>query len=196
MDMNWQEAQKWESGWWGNCVNTLTEDLKQMTYSRLMGLEFVNHDGHLVIDLGGSTVIDIGGGPTSMFLKCVNFSYAIVVDPCDYPQWTEQRYESAKIEVLKLPGEQIDKQIKSINDEVWIYNCLQHTIDPQKIINNAKKIGKVLRIFEWIDEPTNAGHPHMLTEAKLNEWIGQSGTVIELAENECFGKAYYGVFNL
>lgn len=196
MNMNWQEAQKWESEWWGNCVNTLTEDLKQMTYSRLMGLQFVNQDGHLVIDLQGKSIVDIGGGPTSVLLKCINFSYATVVDPCEYPEWTWMRYNSANIGVIALPGEEYTGFANPKVDEVWIYNCLQHTIDPEKIVQNAKKVGKVLRIFEWIDEPTNAGHPHMLTESKLNEWIGQSGKVVELAENECYGKAYYGVFTL
>ena len=116
-NMNWNNAQKWESDWWGNCTNTLTEDLKQMTYTRLMGLEFTNRDGHLVIDLKGKSVVDIGGGPTSILLKCINFSYATVVDPCDYPKWTEDRYNYAHIDLLKLPGEQVNKQIKTKNDE-------------------------------------------------------------------------------
>lgn len=193
--MNWDNAQKWESDWWGNCANTLTEDLKQMTYTRLMGLSFINYDGHLVIDLKEKSVIDIGGGPTSILLKCINFSQGTVVDPCDYPQWTIDRYKSAGIEVKKLPGEEL-KDTENVFDEVWIYNCLQHTQDPELIIKNAKKLGKTLRIFEWVDEATNEGHPHMLTEEKLNDWIGQKGSIIQLAENECFGKAYFGVFNL
>lgn len=193
--MNWNNAQKWESDWWGNCANTLTEDLKQMTYTRLMGLSFINHDGHLVIDLKGKSIVDIGGGPTSILLKCINTKSPVVVDPCDYPQWTADRYKSARIEVLKLPGEEL-KDSKTVFDEVWIYNCLQHTQDPALIIENAKKIGKALRIFEWIDEATNEGHPHILTEDKLNEWIGQKGSVVQLSENECYGKAYYGSFVL
>jgi SNF2 family DNA or RNA helicase len=32
-------------------------------------------------------------------------------------------------------------------------------------------------------------------ENNLNEWIGQKGSVIQLAESGCYGKAYYGVFN-
>jgi hypothetical protein len=49
-------------------------------------------------------------------------------------------------------------------------------------------------LFEWIDIPAHDGHPHELTEASLNEWIGQKGNVITLAESGCYGKAYYGVF--
>jgi hypothetical protein len=71
---------------------------------------------------------------------------------------------------------------------------MQHAIDPGKIIDNAKKAAPVLRLFEWIDIPAHDGHPHELTEASLNEWIGQKGNVITLAESGCYGKAYYGVF--
>jgi hypothetical protein len=79
-------------------------------------------------------------------------------------------------------------------DEVWIYNCMQHAIDPGLIIDNAKRAAKVLRLFEWIDIPAHDGHPHELTEKALNTWIGASGGVTTLAESGCYGKAYFGVF--
>ena len=79
-------------------------------------------------------------------------------------------------------------------DEVWIYNCMQHAIDPGAIISNAKRAAPVLRIFEWIDIPAHEGHPHELTEESLNSWIGKKGSVIQLNQSGCYGKAYYGVF--
>jgi hypothetical protein len=36
----------------------------------------------------------------------------------------------------------------------------------------------------------------MLTEENLNNWIGQVGDTIDLNENGCYGKAYYGCFDL
>ena len=80
-------------------------------------------------------------------------------------------------------------------DEVWIYNCMQHAIDPERIIANAKAAAPLLRLFEWIDIPAHDGHPHELTEASLNKWIGGTGTVTYLSESGCYGKAYYGVFS-
>ena len=102
------------------------------------------------------------------------------------------RYTAKGIDIQIAPGEEAEEYGW---DEVWIYNCMQHAIDPGKIIANAKKAAPILRLFEWIDVPAHDGHPHELTEANLNEWIGQKGNVIQLAESGCYGKAYYGVFN-
>jgi transcription antitermination factor NusA-like protein len=72
---------------------------------------------------------------------------------------------------------------------------LQHTDDPTKIINNALKAAKVLRIFEWVDILPHEGHPQMITKDFLDKCIGQEGNTAQLAENGCFGKAYYNIKN-
>ena len=57
--------------------------------------------------------------------------------------------------------------------------------------------GKVLRLFEWIDIPAHEGHPHMLTKENLEMWIGQEGkTKVLDGENGCYGKCFYGAFNI
>ena len=74
---------------------------------------------------------------------------------------------------------------------------MQHSENPKKIIQNAKRAAKVLRIFEWIDIPAHEGHPHMLTQQNLEKWIGQAGKVTELTgQNGCYGKCFYGNFVL
>jgi hypothetical protein len=75
-----------------------------------------------------------------------------------------------------------------------MYNCLQHVTDPSIIIGAAKHAAPVLRIFEWIDIPAHEGHPQMLTEEKMDSWIGQKGSTVQLYENKCVGRAYYGCF--
>jgi hypothetical protein len=79
-------------------------------------------------------------------------------------------------------------------DEVWIYNCLQHTIDPEKILANARASAKIIRIFEWIDEPISIGHPQLLTQEKLDKWLGGVGKVEDINQQGCHGRCYYGVF--
>jgi hypothetical protein len=37
----WDEAQKFEEQFWGNCVNTFSEELKQRVYAEHMGLPLV-----------------------------------------------------------------------------------------------------------------------------------------------------------
>lgn len=190
--MSWKDDQKWESDWWGNCTNTYHEETKQLVYAKKIGLRARFDFGHYpVYSLKGISVLDIGGGPSSILLKCEDV-LGSVVDPCDYPQWIRDRYKEAGIAYHKETGETYEPD--SIFDEVWIYNVLQHTIDPELIIKNALSCSKIVRIFEWIEEPKSIGHPHSLSEKKLNKWLGGVGKVEQLNESGCVGKAYYGIF--
>lgn len=191
----WREAQEWEKSWWSTCQNTVWEDLKQMNLAPLMGLKIVpNAYTNLRIPLNGQSILDIGGGPSSLLLKCENYGNAVVADPCDYPDWIGQRYRESGIEYYRVKGEDLDKTFNKIFDEVWIYNCLQHTEDPFKIVRNAQKLGKIIRVFEWIETGTNDGHPHTFTEKQFNEWFKGEGKVYNLNSNGLYGKAFAGVF--
>jgi 2-polyprenyl-3-methyl-5-hydroxy-6-metoxy-1,4-benzoquinol methylase len=194
--MDWTEHQEWEKEWHSNCVNSLNEELKQLVYARKMGLKQThNNKTPYIFKLGGISVLDIGGGPYSLLLKCEDFSEAIVADPCEYPEWVYMRYESAGIAHSSVVGEEIDSMIGfKIFDEVWIYNVLQHTMSPETIIRKAFQASKIIRIFEWIDTGIAKGHPNDLHEEDLNKWLGGIGKVEQLNEGGCVGKAYYGVF--
>lgn len=160
-----------------------------------MGLQSSNLDGHWpVYDLRGISVVDLGGGPTSILLKSINAKNPTVVDPCPYPAWISTRYKVAGIKYVTKSGEEFQPKTKF--DECWIYNVLQHVQDPQLIINNAKKYAKTIRIFEWVDLPAHPGHPHELKADKLDKWLGEKGHVEEMNENGCTGRAYYGVFTV
>lgn len=165
--MAWAEEQHFEAEWWGNCANTLGEQFKHPTYARLMGMEFVNDGGRYVIDRYGKSILDIGGGPTSMLLATWA-DRRTVVDPCPYPEWTRARYEAAGIEVVGSMGE--DFVADQTYDEAWCYNVLQHTRDPREVIANMRRSARVIRMFEWVDEPPHEGHPHELKSAELAMW--------------------------
>ena len=144
------------------------------------------------INLEGKSVIDIGGGPCSLLLKCYNTETLMVVDPLIYPTWVRDRYMQCGILYCQNKGEEFRAEGY---DEVWIYNCLQHTDDPERIIKNAQQASDIIRIFEWIDTSISDGHLHTLTEDKLNKWLDGNGKVGVLnGENGCRGKYYTGVF--
>lgn len=180
------KEQEYEKAFWGDCTNTYDEETKQYVYASLMGLK-VNHYS---IDMQGKQVVDIGGGPSSLLLKCNNLGTSIVVDPLKFPLWVTERYKEKKVEYIQSKGE--DMVLKGF-DEVWIYNCLQHVENPEKIISNALEAAPVLRIFEWVDIPPHPGHPHELTKFKLDNWIDCNGKQIKLQQNGCYGTAYYAV---
>jgi hypothetical protein len=174
----------YELDFWADCLDTLGEERKHMVYAPLMGVSF---------DLEGRSVLDIGGGPVSMLLKCRNRGRATVLDPLmyEFPSWVRSRYYQADIAVLPYDGEDL---ILGGYDEAWIYNVLQHVHDPERVIENAQSAAQVVRVFEWIDIPAYEGHPHMLTQDLLEEWLGGPGMTVNLAEDGCHGRAFYGAF--
>lgn len=189
------EHQQFESGWWGDCANTFGEETKQIVYAGRMGLTNTSSDSGKwpLYDLGGKGVVDLGGGPVSMLLKCVNFANSAVVDPCPYPEWAAARYAAHGVSHRVVPAEEWDG---SGFDEAWIYNVLQHVEDPERVIARARAAAPVLRIFEWVEHPASLGHPHVLHVHDLNRWIGDgaNGHVEILNESGCNGLAYSGAF--
>jgi hypothetical protein len=149
----------------------------------------------------GRRILDIGGGPVSLLLKTAYATRAVVADPGTYPNWVMRRYEEVGIEYLKIAGE--DCVATGEFDEVWIYNVLEHVMDPARVIQNALVAAPVLRLFEWIDpipDDYHASlHPTHLSAAELDLWTGGRGTVepglkLNPTNNELPGTAYYGVF--
>lgn len=192
MQTEWEKAQEWERDWWGACHNTYGEEQKQLLYANRMGLQtFHDSKSPFNFDLNDISVLDIGGGPVSILLKCTNFSRARVIDSLAFPDWVLARYELARIEFERGQGEHLDE---TGWDECWIYNVLEHTERPELIIQNARKAAKLIRIFQWIDTGLSAGHLHSLSETQLNDWLDGEGKVELINRGECRGKAYYGIF--
>ncbi len=80
--------------------------------------------------------------------------------------------------------------------ECWIYNVLQHVVDPEEVIASARANAYTLRIFEWIESGVSIGHPHSLKVADLDSWIGGKGRFGHIDENGATGLAYWGMFEL
>ena len=72
--MSWQEAQRWEKDWHGNCINKVGGEWHQVTViAPKMGLSREpNIKRTHTFDLQRRSVLDIGGGAASLLLKCVN----------------------------------------------------------------------------------------------------------------------------
>jgi hypothetical protein len=190
--MSWEKSQFIESSWWGKCEFAYQEEIKQSTYARLMGLRTSKFDGKMAYDGLGKSIIDIGGGPASILLKTINTKDRYVLDPITYPKWVELRYMELGINRIYRPAE--DFELPDV-DEVWLYNVLQHVQDPSLILKKIINI-PVIRIFEWINCPTNDAHPHSLSKEFLDDQLNTNGNTTFLnGENDsgCFGIAYHKV---
>lgn len=185
----WEHThQNFESGWWGDCANTYGEETKQIAYARVMGLDpgpWRAGNPWPVYDLEGRSVVDIGGGPVSMLLKCRNLAGALVVDPCEYPAWTDHRYVMHGIQVEREPAEDwLPRAIEAgyVFDEAWCYNVLQHVHDPHAIVEGMRQVARRVRIFEWVETEAYLGHPHTLHVTDLERWFGGPGETAILDE--------------
>lgn len=188
-----EHAHEDELGYWGECTYVCDhENIKHYVYAEKMKLACP--DGK-VIDAQGKSVLDVGGGPASMLLQCKNRGQCKVIDPLmdKYPEFVRRRYEENEIAAAAGGGEELDEEFGKW-DEVWMYNVLQHTVNPKLIVENLRKCAKVVRIFEWLDTPVDHMHPHSLTKLKMQWWLDQAGEVDYLAERGCFGNAFFGEF--
>jgi hypothetical protein len=183
-----------ESSFWGSCCNTFEEEHKHFVYARLMGLAYGGSGQRLDgygFDAGNKRVLDIGGGPVSMLLKCRNLKPSAVCDPLQFPDWVTQRYVNKGILFFRRSGEAMDF---TGYDEAWIYNVLQHVEDPELVIANAKRAAPVVRLFEWVNIPAYEGHPHALDAIKLTSWLGKGDySSGHLNESGCYGSYFAGV---
>jgi hypothetical protein len=171
MTPEWEAAQEVESAWWGDCTNTYHAETMQFLMATRMGLNV--WDSHIRT---AGTIADIGGGPVSMLLKSEGWERAIVVDPGVYPRWTRDRYGSAGIEVRQVMGEAFVHLAEVTPDEIWIYDTLQHVVDPEAIVAGACDLAPVVRLFEWIEFETNDAHIHTLIAADIESWATKAGS--------------------
>lgn len=205
MKQTWTEAQKFESNFWGNCYNkqTFNEIIKQQTYIPALGLDaYADDSGDL--NLQGKSVLDVGGGPFSILLRAHNYGYAVVADPLTYPPSVWRRYTNYDIRLVPVRGEDLFPNLqhrlpaKDGFDEIWMYNVLQHTEQPDLILQNIRKLGKTIRIFDWVNKGVSPGHPVNLTkEFFLTNMAGcqiEKAVVSNFSANECFGQGFSGVF--
>lgn len=165
----WRQVQKFEKSFWKDGINTYIEETKQFVCAGHMGLEIKADGAGISLDAERRNILDIGGGLVSLLLKTKNKGfYCVVNDPIlkDAPQWILSRYAHADITVDDRPAEEFEADC--MFQEVWLYNCLQHVIDPIKVLEVCKKYGKAIRIFEWLDIPAHDGHPHMITKEMID----------------------------
>lgn len=94
-------------------------------------------------------------------LSYVSARKKVCVEPMfeSFEKANKMRFVESGIEVISMPFEEIDFD-DQIFDEIWLFNVLQHVIDPDDILKKSKKIAKLIRFFEPINCGTDVCHPH------------------------------------
>ena len=157
----WKEIQQWEREWWLHTDQLPEEFKKQAFYAAQMGLP-------PNFDCQQHSILDVGCGPMSMLLRCTGYTEAIALDPIDYGPFEDLYKDVPHLLRLILPAELYTVEHQS--DEVWMYNVLQHVVNPQRVLDVIRTAAAfTVRIFEWVDIPPYRGHLHMTTAPQLVE---------------------------
>jgi hypothetical protein len=113
----------------------------------------------------GPSVTDFGGGPASLLLQSVGWGRAIVVDPLTFTEADEERYRSSGILRSCARAEEYGG---IATDESWCYNCLQHVVDWRVALHRiAETARQRIRLFEWVNVPTDKLHLHTLAADEI-----------------------------
>lgn len=112
-------------------------------------------------------IAEVGCGPFPAVMFCAVRS-AMVFEPL----FAAPRHSPSHIYWNQVPFEEFKP--KFFADEVWLFNVLQHVIDPEKIVSKAKETAPVVRFFEPVDYPTCVYHPHTFSQEDFERWFPES----------------------
>lgn len=157
-----------EHGWPSTLAERRAGEIHQhLLFAGALGIDLQHHVG---------TVTDIGCGPTSLLLRLGTqrvMGGSVAVDPLKFTELDERQYQQAGVRRVVSPAETYRGEA---TDEVWMYNCLQHTIDPQAVLATVRlHAKKTIRIFEWTHVPTDNMHLHKITESMIINDLSRNG---------------------
>ena len=107
-------------------------------------------------DVGEKIIAEIGPADYPALLYCKNQGVSVIVEPM--PSKTLE-------DICKENGFILEKELAEdaelpICDEIWLFNVLQHVMDPDKIIDRCKEASDIIRFFEPINAGTGPEHHH------------------------------------
>lgn len=156
----WLTAQREEHKFHLHPENRPYERYKRARYAALMGINWENTEKR--------RILDVGAGPESLMLLYDVAPGSVALDPLPCTEEDKERYAAHGIQPVTSPAETW-RWNGALFDEVWTYNCLQHVMNPQRIMENMKRWGHRVRLFEWLDAQLDEQHLHRFTAADFRE---------------------------
>lgn len=163
----WALAQKEEK------LHHINEDLQTALKKWESIYDFYFRYLDVKLDLNGKTILEIGPARISSLLYCNNYGPSFIAEPTRYED-SEHLYNEKNITFIREVYEDCESPIV---DEIWLFNVLQHIVDPDLFIEKCKKNAKVIKFFEPINTPIEIHHPHSFT---LDDYIKYFGDSVKL----------------
>lgn len=205
----WKIANIAESNYWEIFTCELETFKYQEQYIDAMGIRndyFHAPDNSL--NMSGLNVLDIGGGPSSILLRTNHLrgnqheglNAGVVIDPLLISEHQRLRYDYYGIKFIQDQAENIDQYYSENGyfDECFIYNCLQHVLDPVKILDKATLVSKRIRIAEPLNIPTDHMHLHMFNKQYFDNYFSENIFEVHEVNVEKIGSCdhYVGLFTV
>lgn len=154
-------------------------------------------------DLHGLHVIEVGPAHHPALAYCHNYGASAIVEPMH----NEKLFEFCRansVSLFDMPLEEIsDEDLNDFRDnaegnviEVWLFNVMQHVINPDEFIRQCKLFADRIRFFEPINTPVEPHHPHTFTYQNYIDYFGgcvkmyKGGTELNFHTADCA----YGVW--
>jgi hypothetical protein len=121
-------------------------------------------------NLENKTILEIGPAKIAALIYCNNYGPSFIVEPTKYED-TEHLYVDKPITFIRDTYEDCESPVV---DEIWLFNVLQHIVDPDSFIEKCKKSAKIIKFFEPINTPIEVHHPHSFTFDEYVKYFGDS----------------------
>jgi hypothetical protein len=157
----WQEAQTAEISFQAKSYEEGWNQFRNAyaCYFEYLGIKY-NQEGKTILEVGPADF------PAIFFCRKVK---GIIVEPLEYPI-LKQIVDDQGFEWHKSALEVVKPKLQA--DEVWLFNVMQHIIDPIQFVDKCKSLAGVIRFFEPIDYPECTYHPHTYTLQDYRDLFG------------------------
>lgn len=160
----WEEAQKEEK------LHHINENIDAAIIKWKDIYNFYFRYLKIDLDLKNKSILEIGPARIAGLLYCDNYNPSFIVEPTEYED-TGEIYLNKPITFIREIYENCESPKV---DEIWLFNVLQHIVDPDTFVEKCKKNAKLIKFFEPIDTPIEIHHPHSFTFDDYVKYFGDS----------------------
>ena len=187
----WNEAQKAEREFHNDESLESAIDHYQNSYNQYF--DYLNIDKIKPINSESKLILEVGCADIPSLTFCGGYE-GIIIEPMPSP-FLEKLISNFPILLIKDTVE--NAEIPFV-DEAWIFNVMQHIIDPELFISKIKHSANTIRFFEPINTDYNVCHPQSYTLEFFKDHFGDcvkhyphNDKAVNFHEWECA----YGVWN-
>jgi hypothetical protein len=153
------------------------------------------------VDFKDKTIVEVAAGSVPAVMMVEGAKRRVAVEPLMATElWKPQRVacEATGVEIVADAYEYVDIDPSVGVDETWLFNAMEHVIDPVEQMKKAMETSQVVRVFEATNGlPPSTAHPHTITKELITSVMGDFGEVYiggTIKENFHQSDCYYGTW--